>query len=250
MNPFRHTNPTHPARPAGSGAAISLEKVQQSAPGLVNLYKQAGVSLQKNGLEGARAALYLVLDRSGSMSRYYNDGSVQRLAEQALGLSAQLDDDGIVPTVFFDHRPYQPIEIGLGDYAGRIDREHHRLGDMGGTMYTPAMRTVRQHYTDSGASAPALVIFQTDGEPSDKLDTERELQRSSSLPIFWQFIGFGTRFDFLEKLDTLRRREVDNAGFFAAGSDPRSMSDADLYNRLMSEYPTWLAAARAKGIVR
>ena len=36
--------------------AISLSKVQETAPALVNLYKSAGVSLTKHGLDGQRAA--------------------------------------------------------------------------------------------------------------------------------------------------------------------------------------------------
>ena len=48
-------------------AAISLRKVEETAPALVSLYKSAGVSLQRHGLSGERAAVYLVLDYSGSM---------------------------------------------------------------------------------------------------------------------------------------------------------------------------------------
>ncbi|MER6925740.1 VWA domain-containing protein, partial [Streptomyces spiralis] len=31
--------------------------------------------------------------------------------------------------------------------------------------------------------------------------------------------------------------------------DPRRLSDAALYDRLLAEFPLWLAAARAQGIV-
>jgi hypothetical protein len=56
---------------------VSLHKLEQSAPALVSLYKTAAVSLQKHGLHGQRAAVYLVVDYSGSMREYYKDGSVQ-----------------------------------------------------------------------------------------------------------------------------------------------------------------------------
>lgn len=248
--------PTTPAVPANAGAApaISLDKVTATAPGLINMYKTAAVSLQKKGLTGQRAAVYLVLDRSGSMRRFYRDGSVQRLAEQALGLSANLDDDGAVPVVFFDTNAHAPVDMSLSDYTGRIDRENNRLGYMGTTNYASAMRAVVSHYMASGATAPAFVIFQTDGSPDSRTEAERVLCDASTLPIFWQFVGFGNdEFKFLKKLDTLAvpaKRAVDNAGFFEAGTNPAQMGDAQLYDLLMGEFPQWLVAARAAGIAR
>lgn len=239
-----------PVEDAQTGPAISLDKIQRTAPGLVTLYKHAGASLDKHRLTGERAAVYLVLDRSGSMLPFYGDSSVQCLAEQALSLSAHLDDDGTVPLVFFDHQAYAPRDVDLASYPGVVGRENARLGSMGGTAYAPAMRTVINHYERSGAASPAFVIFQTDGEPGDGRETEQLLRDASTLPIFWMFVGFGTNFRFLKGLDTMSGRTVDNAGFFAAGHDPKGMPDAELYGKLLAEYPQWLAAARAKGIVR
>ncbi|MDQ0683138.1 hypothetical protein QFZ56_002101 [Streptomyces achromogenes] len=237
--------------------AISLTKVQETAPALVSLYKSAGVSLAKHGLDGQRAAVYLVVDYSGSMKPYYRDGSVQALADRVLGLSAHLDDDGRVPVVFFSTDVDAVTDITLDDHRGRVDRIVAGLGHMGRTSYHLAMDAVIDHYLDSGAREPALVVFQTDGGPINKLAAERYLCKASKLPLFWQFIGFGDRgskqFDFLRKLDELpvpAQRAVDNAGFFHAGPDPRKVSDADLYDRLVSEFPKWLTAARAQGIVR
>ncbi|WP_433330073.1 VWA domain-containing protein [Spirillospora sp. CA-294931] len=234
--------------------AISLEKIQEAAPGLVDLYKSAGASLAKNRLGGARAAVYLVLDRSMSMRRYYDDGSVQRLAEQALGLAAHFDDDGAVPVVFFDSFAHAPFEVALTSYQGRIRSEHEARGWMGTTNYAAAMHKVIGHYRQSRASVPAFVIFQTDGRPDSEAAAEQALCEASALPMFWQFIGFGDdAFAFLKRLDTLevpQRRLLDNAGFFEAGADPGATPLAELYDPLMAEFPAWLAAARAKGLVR
>jgi hypothetical protein len=238
-------------------AAISLTKVRETAPALVDLYKTAAVSLTKHGMEGTRAAVYLVVDYSGSMKPYYKDGSVQALADRVLGLSAHFDDDGTVPVVFFSTDIDAVTDIALDNHQGRIERIVAGLGHMGKTSYHLAMDAVIDHYLDSGSKAPALVVFQTDGGPINKLAAERYLCKAARLPLFWQFIGFGDatskQFDFLRKLDELAvpaKRPLDNAGFFHAGSDPRQVSDGDLYDRLVSEFPQWLAAARSLGIVR
>ncbi|MFJ9727218.1 vWA domain-containing protein [Streptomyces sp. NPDC101209] len=236
--------------------AISLKKVEETAPALVSLYKSAGVSLEKHGLGGLRAAVYLVVDYSGSMKPYYKDGSVQVLADRVLGLSAHLDDDGRVPVVFFSTDVDAETDIALDRHQGRIDEIVAGLGHMGKTSYHLAMDAVIDHYLDSGSTDPALVVFQTDGGPINKLAAERYLCKAARLPLFWQFVGFGDpgskQFDFLRRLDELavpHKRVVDNAGFFHAGADPRKVSDAELYDRLVAEFPQWLAAARDQGIL-
>ncbi|GAA1016103.1 vWA domain-containing protein [Streptomyces thermogriseus] len=238
-------------------AAISLSKVQDVAPGLVDLYKTAGARIRHHGLEGLRAAVYLVLDRSGSMRPYYKDGTVQHLAEQVLSLAAHFDDDGAVPVVFFSTDVDGVTTLELGGHEGRIEKLHQGLGHMGRTNYHWAMDAVIDHYLGSGSRAPALVVFQTDGGPTSRPAAERFLCKAARLPLFWQFVGFGdpddNEFAFLRKLDDLAvpgRRVVDNAGFFHAGRDPRAVDDQLLYDRLLGEFPVWLAAAREARILR
>ncbi|WP_324788415.1 VWA domain-containing protein [Streptomyces sp. H51] len=239
------------------GAAISLSKVRDTAPDLVNLYKTAGDSVREHGLSGVRAAVYLVLDRSRSMNPYYKDGTAQHLAEQVLTLAAHFDDDGRVPVVFFSTDIDGVADLELGDHRGRIDELHRTLGHMGRTNYHWAMDAVVDHYLEAGSRCPALVVFQTDGGPTSRFAAERYLCKAARLPVFWQFVGFGdpedNEFAFLRRLDELAvpaRRVVDNAGFFHAGEDPRGVSDRVLYDRLLGEFPTWLSAARAARIVR
>lgn len=238
------------------GPAISLVKIEETAPALVEHYRAAGVSLRKHGMSGQRAAVYLVLDRSGSMREYYRDGSVQAFADRVLGLSANLDDDGVVPVVVFSTDIDARTDISLADHHGGVDRIVAGLGHMGRTSYHVAMDAVIDHYLDSGSTAPALVVFQTDGGPTSRPAAERYLCKAAELPLFWQFVGFGdkrsSQFDFLRKLDELavpQKRAVDNAGFFHAGPDPREVPDDVMYDRLVAEFPHWLAAARARGIV-
>lgn len=79
---------------------------------------------------------------------------------------------------------------------------------------------------------------------------EQLLIKSSSTPIFWQFVGLGKAdYGILRKLDKMRGRVVDNADFFAL-DDIDSVTDAELYDRLLNEFPSWLKQVRAKGILR
>lgn len=235
-----------------TGPAISLAKVQEQAPGLVSLAKTAATSLEKKGLAGHRAAVYLVLDHSGSMDPHYRSGAVQKLADQALGLSVNLDDDGAVPTLFFSSDPSFLFTVKLGNYQGRVQHMHTQER-WGGTQYAPAMNAVIRHYKEAGAADPALVIFQTDGDPQDRSAAETVLKDASKLPMFWSFVGFGDELGFLRKLDMLRvgfgGRKVDNASLFETGHAPLNVSDATLYDGIMHEYPTWLTDARAARII-
>ena len=223
----------------------------KAAPSFVNLYKTARVSLDKHRLGGERAAVYLVIDHSRSMGRYFRDGSVQALAERVLALAAHFDDDGTVPVIFFDTTARPAVEISVTDYAGSIDRIKAGAGAMGATNYAAAMRAVIELHKGTG---PAFVVFQTDGSPTSKRETTEVLCEAAKLPIFWQFIGFGDdEFAYLRRLDELpvpAKRVIDNAGFFPAGLEPQSVPDDLLFDNLMSEFPTWLTEARKAGIVR
>ncbi|MCR5122952.1 MAG: VWA domain-containing protein, partial [Ruminococcus sp.] len=50
-------------------------------------------------------------------------------------------------------------------------------------------------------------------------------------------------------LDDLPGRRVDNADFFAL-DDYKKVPDSELYERLLTEFPGWLKAAAAAGILR
>ena len=77
--------------------------------------------------------------------------------------------------------------------------------------------------------------------------------------MFWQFLGLGKGgtdgggggsegFGFLQEMDTLPGRYVDNAGFFGL-ADLDAVGDDALYDQMMGEYPGWVPQARAKGLL-
>ncbi|MCA1855553.1 VWA domain-containing protein [Massilia oculi] len=266
--------PQGQAQAAAPASRISLEKrIEATAPQLVSLVKSAGVSLAKAGLQGHRARVCLVLDISGSMSSLYRKGLVQRFAERILALGCRFDDDGDIDVFLFGRNVHHTEPMGLSNWTGYVAKVIERHPLEGDTRYGAAMSAVRRHYfpdTDGGerktahaAALPVYVMFVTDGSTSDQAVTERQLRWSSCEPIFWQFMGIGkgrksrskrlsdfadSDFPFLEKLDDLDGRLVDNADFFSVAS-PDEHADSALYELLMTEYPAWVAQARQHGLL-
>lgn len=263
-----------PATAAPRSAAVDLEKrVAQSAPQLVNLVKSAAVSLEKAGLGQHRAKVCLVLDISGSMSTLYRKGLVQQFAERILALGCRFDDDGEIDVFLFGRNVHQGAPMGLSNWSNYIRQVIDKHPLEGDTRYGAAIEAVRRHYFPDSrggerksalkAEVPVYVMFVTDGSTSDKPLTERQLRWASREPIFWQFMGIGkgrksrskalasfadSDFPFLEKLDELDGRMIDNADFFAVSS-PDEHSDGALYDLLMNEYPQWVKEARQHGMI-
>lgn len=265
--------------PASPPGRLSLDKkIEEKAPQLVSLAKKAQITLEKKGLGGHRAKVALVLDISASMSSLYRSGKIQRLAEKVLALSTRIDDDGSIDVFLFGKDAHDIGEMTLDNFRDFVQGALRTRPLEGGTYYGKAMKLVREHYFPSigsrDLSAPApgplpiYVMFLTDGQTFDEKVTEQQLRASAFQPIFWQFMGIGkskkdvrrrgggffarlaaSDFSFLEKLDDLPGRYVDNADFFSV-EDPEAVSDDELYDLLMTEYPKWAAEAPAKGLVR
>ncbi|MES2933723.1 MAG: VWA domain-containing protein [Pseudomonadota bacterium] len=253
---------------------VSLDKrIEHEAPQLVSLVKQAGVSLEKAGLQTHRAKVCLCLDISGSMGALYRQGLVQSFAERVLALACRFDDDGEIDVFLFGERVHQPAAMGLNNFATYIEQVIKRHPLEGDTRYGRAMETIRSFYFPDVAGGertspikaplPIYVMFVTDGSTSDKAIAERQLRWSSMEPIFWQFMGIGkgrkskskrlasfadSDFPFLESMDELPGRWIDNANYFSVSS-PDEHADAALYDLLMTEYPSWLKLASHQGLL-
>lgn len=259
-----------PVQPQAQQVSL-LKKVEQAAPHLVNLVKQATVSLDKVGLGAHKAKVCLVLDISGSMRILYKNGLVQAFAERILALGCKFDDDQSIDVFLFGQYVHQVAPMGLHNNAGFIAAalvQHPLEGD---TCYGLAMEAVRDFYFPAHkgcdlnsavrSDMPVYVMFVTDGTTSDKPRTEKQLRKSSYEAIFWQFMGIGkgkkakvsqavaeSDFPFLEKLDELTGRFIDNANYFSVRS-PDELTDSQLYDLLMQEYPAWLQLAKNNGLL-
>ncbi|WP_432084954.1 VWA domain-containing protein [Streptomyces sp. bgisy095] len=230
--PATHEAPVASA-PEATGPALSLAKVKAVAPHLADAYKAAGTVLRKQGLDGARAAVYLVVDRSGSMRGYFKDGSVQRLAEQTVALAAHLDEDAAVTAVFFSTDIDGTAELTPATLSATgIEEINAGLGRLGRTHYHRAVEEVLAHHEKTDPTRPALVVFQTDGAPDAKTAATQALAGAADRPLHWRFVAWGEpdnkAFDYLRKLGGTPR----TAAYFP-GAAPAGTAHAAFYRGLL-----------------
>ncbi|SFA69792.1 MULTISPECIES: VWA domain-containing protein [unclassified Bacillus (in: firmicutes)] len=274
--PVSQTPSVAPHAPVINQKKINLEKkMEQKAPKILDLSKKAKVSLEKVGLQNHNAKVALCLDISGSMYNLYKSGKIQEFAERILALGTRFDDDGSIDIFLFGQNAHYAGDLSIDNFNGFVGRTIQKYPLEGATYYGKVMKEIREHYFGSAAKRlkplarplPVYVMFVTDGATFDENTTIAHIQNSSYEPIFWQFMAIGksnkdvkkrrglfqslfqSDFTFLEELDQLSGRYLDNANFFSV-EDPRSTPDAELYDLLMEEYPGWVKQANAKGLIQ
>jgi stress response protein SCP2 len=220
---------------------LSLEKkLEQEAPALLSLAKPLKLSLDKHKLSDTIAKVALVMDISGSMTNQYRDGIVQEIVNRAVPLAVQFDDDGELDFWYYGSRPRRMNAVNMCNYQQAVPTSWHSImSSLGYGNHEPAvMQEVITEYKSS--NLPAYVLFITDGGVGNTNKIQRLMIESSRFPIFWQFVGVGgSGYGVLQQLDTMGSRYVDNANFFAL-DDFRKISDTELYDRLLTEFPQWL----------
>ena len=97
---------------------------------------------------------------------------------------------------------------------------------------------------------PTFIVFLSDGGVTDEQGIKKAVADAAKYPLFWQFVGLaGSNYGILEKLDTMDgSRLVDNTNFFHV-DDLGKITDEQLYERLLTEFPDWIKKARLKGIL-
>ncbi|MED7820849.1 VWA domain-containing protein, partial [Streptomyces chiangmaiensis] len=222
--------------PTAAEPAVTLAGLTSRAPGLTSAYEAAATALEKHGLTGTRARVYLVLDRSASMRPYYKDGSAQALGEQALALAAHLDPEARVHVVFFSTELDGTGELSLTDHENKIDELHAGLGRMGRTSYHVAVEAVLAHHEKSDPGLPGLVVFQTDGAPDAKTPATRSLTDAAQKhpAVFFSFVAFGDPEN--KAFDYLRKLKSDNTSAFLAGETPLELTDSEVYEGILASW--------------
>lgn len=215
------------------------------------LKRKVNLSLQKKQSEPIRARVAVVFDASGSMYHLYRNGTVQEAFERILAIAAAFDDNGELDVWFFAKDFLRAPSVTAQDYENYINRAY-TLGSKGGTNNEPpVMEDVIRKYTveEPNVQIPTYIIFFSDGGVGNKGKITRLITESSTKNLFWQFVGLGrANYGILQKLDDMPGRFIDNANFFEL-DDISRISDEELYDRLLGEFPAWIKEARAKGIL-
>lgn len=213
--------------------------------------KIVGFTLVKKQLTNVKARVGIVLDITGSMRNLYSSGVVQEVVERILAVACQLDDNGSLDVWVYDtefSRLPPVTERDLGSYVFNHIMNNDSIHKFGRNNEPPVMEDVIQKYTrEEMDTTPVFIIFINDGGVVKP--TKKVIMASSSLPIFWQFVGIGdSDFEVLKKLDTMGGRLVDNANFIHLDRI-EEVNDEQLYDQLLNEFPQWLKAAKAKRIL-
>ena len=228
--------------------------------------------IQVMGLPNVKANVVIVMDISGSMHSLFKKGIIQDTFDRVLPLAMQFDDDGIIDVWLFDSKCIHsetPYTLkNREDYVKKEITSKHQLG--GGTEYCKPIEGIEAEQANN--KNITYVLFFTDGNCSDAAKTKKAMIEVSTKPIFWKFIGLGgnkpadkeqiqnqgffskkitvrsTGFDFLETLDDMAGRIIDNADFFQI-YDIHQMTDEELYKGLLEEFPKWISDAKTKNIL-
>lgn len=209
------------------------------------------LTLEKKGVTGLQARVMLVMDSSGSMVSLYSQGKVQHALERLVPVAMQLDDNGEMEFFFYASKFSKQPNLTEKNVFGRIGKHYHNKDGIGNNE-PPVMEAVLREHRQERSSLPTLVLFVTDGgiDAGTSKKIEKILKDSAPEGLFWQFVGLGNaNYGILERFDTLRGRVIDNSGFFAV-DDLDRISDAQLYERLLSEFPDWIRKAKGAGILR
>lgn len=206
---------------------------------------------KKQNITVTQARIVFVLDHSRSMSKLYNDGTVQNTLERIFPLAMHFDDNGEMEFYLFDTL-FKELDSITND-----NLEHYtsdvifpKKGKYGATCYAPIINEITKRYgIDDKSLIPTFVVFITDGNNSDKAAAKEALSKASHYNIFWKFVGIGNeKFDFLERLDNMSGRFIDNANFIKI-ENLNLIKDTSLYEMLLTEFSDWCELCRNHNMI-
>ena len=222
--------------------------------------EKVGIVLDKRNIRNIPCQVKLAIDFSGSMSRLYDNGTVQDVVERILAVGMNFDVDKSIDAWAF-HNDSLPLAAATEkNIANYVNREIVKKYDMGGTSYAPVMKDIVNSSVEVAATKkkgffsslfgkktdevaapadeyPTLGIFVTDGENDDARQAEAAIVASQDKNIYWVLIGIGNgNFSFINRIAD----DYPNAGYFPI-SDITAIDDDDLYEGILNiEFSQWI----------
>jgi hypothetical protein len=260
-----------PARHLSAKKTVKIRRNDPSKPAAnVDLIKKVGVdftkrvdsavkiNMQKGGSHaGVRWSVIGLLDESGSMYPYFNDGTVQEITERALAWCASVDNDGMAPFGAFGSHHIWHEDVDLSNVAGIVNNSGWR--PWGSTNLASSLQAILDmiHQMGDGWDAdPILLFIVTDGSPDSQAAVKNLVCELSQYPVFIKILRVGNdpgAKAFTEFLDNMEShspgaRLVDNVDC-PEDSLTKGMSN-DKFNGMMTEETdSYLIAAKAAGLV-
>ena len=227
-----------------------LEKhVVNLSKSVINLEKKSGARLSD-----LSARVVVALDYSGSMMKMYNTGIIQKTLNRLVPLGLTFDDNGTIDFYLFKEDFRKFPDLCLQNYENYVEGIIRQSGyTMGGTNYTPVLESIIYGNINISSEPnlpycepvvnnmmPTFVLFITDGENGDRMETDILLKNASKENVFIQFIGIGDRqFKYLMSIDNLSGRVRDNTGFTKL-NDLDTTDDCNLYEIILGQFSNWL----------
>lgn len=233
--------------------------------------------LEKRNIPSLTAEVVTLLDVSGSTRDLYKHGVVQSAVQRIVPVALNFDDNGDIPVYVFDGEFAQIDEpLTKDNYATFVRNEIVDDPDVpkwGNTTYAPvitqslvdlgfysegvvaktsgflkklfgggsdAQATPASFKSSSKTKLPAIIYIITDGENTDKEDTNYVLEGAAQAnsEVYFNFIGVGSEnFRYLKQIAD----RYPNVGFAQIHDLERTANSDDIYQYLIpEELTTWL----------
>ena len=250
--PAATPHPVVPARPAvpTSTPSVSRPVVPAVTPSQPPI--NTSISIPDTRLTSAlyeNLHLVFALDYSNSMEgqgqghsgyKLYSTGKIQKVVDMIFGVAKGLTSKKKVDMFLFEQKAVQLPEVTEKNYASYVQDVvmKHRMN--GTNIYAP-IQAIHEKYADGSTKTGVFVILITDGENNEEADNAKikaHFTTNPDAPIFWQFVGLGADFKFLEDVAAT----ASNAAFFSL-NDVQSVSNGMLLEMLLQKFPKWYKQA-------
>lgn len=198
--------------------------------------------------------LVFALDYSNSMEnqgghhsgyKLYSTGKIQKVIEMLFAISKGLTSEQNIDMFLFEKKSNRLPQITQTNYLNYVSQEIGKY-QMNGTDIFAPIEDIHKKYITSTKNM--FVILITDGENNEETSNQKireYFKANSNTSIFWQFVGLGANFGFLESLEKI----ASNVSFFAL-NDVQTISNDTLLGRLLQKFPTWYKESEAKGLIK